>query len=656
MATIEPFKLHAVKLPGGFRVVQKEPNRNDEWLGPLSRLNVLIGPNNSGKSRLLRALMRPPAEAGGVIVRSEGWSALEAATSQVRRHLETVGASASSASANLSELASKVFGLESWVLSAGSHEEKHVRLRDRIREMVDLTQSPIFRNQFELTNRDHASELTQALREAQGTVVRNMASPLAMRCIYVPALRSMRLIPGENPASKSAASDEELRNDPLSLLASRDYDLSIGARFPTHGNVTFTSTIHSGQSLYAVVQRRLLGSYQDRTWVKRYEAYLSERFFQGQQVSLIPRIGQPMHIKIADAAERPLSQLGDGLQQVVLLTYPYMLEPTAHVLLFIEEPELYLHPGFQRALIEAWLDYRPEVNDSSPPGSLQVFVATHSSQFLDLTLDRKNITVFRCAAQLNEDGGSERDTNIRVSRVGDDARCILADLGMRNSAVLLCNCTIWVEGITDRMYLRHWLDLYWQSSNQSRDRHRYLEDVHFAFIEYSGANITHWSFLDRADQPKGMDPKTLCGELFLIADQDDANDKAKSERHKCLEAALGERFWRLPVREIENLLSPLTIASIVHAGDDQAPPTPLFVHDDYKDKPLGRFIDEHIPLEASTGRLYRSRGYADRSGTIRDKRGFAERAIRAMRSWDDVSLEAQELVSAVASFIEQRNP
>lgn len=123
------------------------------------------------------------------------------------------------------------------------------------------------------------------------------------------------------------------------------------------------------------------------------------------------------------------------------------------------------------------------MNDSSPPGSLQVFVATHSSQFLDLTLDRKNITVFRCAAQLNEDGGSERDTNIRVSRVGDDARCILADLGMRNSAVLLCNCTIWVEGITDRMYLRHWLDLYWQSSNQSRDRHRYLEDVHFAFIE-----------------------------------------------------------------------------------------------------------------------------------------------------------------------------
>lgn len=142
------------------------------------------------------------------MVRSEGWSALEAATSQVRRHLETVGASASSASANLSELASKVFGLESWVLSAGSHEEKHVRLRDRIREMVEPRPvAGLFRNQFELTNRDHASELTQALRKAQGTVVRNMASPLAMRIVRARIADSMRLIPGENPASNSAASD-----------------------------------------------------------------------------------------------------------------------------------------------------------------------------------------------------------------------------------------------------------------------------------------------------------------------------------------------------------------------------------------------------------------------------------------------------------------
>lgn len=63
--------------------------------------------------------------------------------------------------------------------------------------------------------------------------------------------------------------------------------------------------------------------------VKHYEAYLSERFFQGQQVSLIPRIGQPMHIKIADAAETAAFPVGGWTLGSVLLTYPYMLEPTA---------------------------------------------------------------------------------------------------------------------------------------------------------------------------------------------------------------------------------------------------------------------------------------------------------------------------------------
>src|SRR6266481_5930628 len=65
----------------------------------------------------------------------------------------------------------------------------------------------------------------------------------------------------------------------------------------------------------------------------------------------------------------------------------------------------------------------------------------------------------------------------------------------QNSSVFLSNSTIWVEGITDRRYVSHYLDLY---QNHLRDEseanslsapRRYRQDLHYSFVEYAGATL-----------------------------------------------------------------------------------------------------------------------------------------------------------------------
>ena len=90
-------------------------------------------------------------------------------------------------------------------------------------------------------------------------------------------------------------------------------------------------------------------------------------------------------------------------------------------------------------------------------------------------------------------------------------------LGVQNSSVFLSNCTIWVEGITDRHYVKHFLDLHKKENKDDPDICDFNEDYHYSFVEYGGNNITHWSFLDKEETP--INVEKLCGRLFLLADK-----------------------------------------------------------------------------------------------------------------------------------------
>ena len=134
------------------------------------------------------------------------------------------------------------------------------------------------------------------------------------------------------------------------------------------------------------------------------------------------------------------------------------------MLFFIEEPELNLHPGLQRKLIEAML--------SDEFSNHQFFLTTHSNHLLDLTLD-------------------------------------------------------------------------------------------YSFVEYSGANLIHWNF-DDADNLEEINAKYLSRHIFLVADNDFPNNNSKKKKNQeILEGILKDNYYKLPVREIENLLSVSVLKKVI---------------------------------------------------------------------------------------------
>lgn len=586
----------------------------------LSRLNVFIGPNNSGKSRLLRGLfaatdlMYVPGDA----VARKGIDALAELRLIARRMRASVDDGHTQAvEREVNKLRLPFFAL---ARAGADRDAQDIGANDNILG-VARTARNAHRDTLNLGN---FADLYGTFRDARNTLIQGPTTNWEPVRIYFPALRGLRPLGGDTD-----------------LIRKRTIDDYFHVEFANNrGEPRLRDdTIVTGQTMNGEVRQLLLGTLQERQVVQDYEQLIGECFFSGKRVTLIPRDdADVLFVKIGNEKEQPIFALGDGIQQIIMLTLPLFLRHDADVLLFIEEPELYLHPGYQRLLIELFL--------RNPPGNSQIFVATHSQHFLDLTLDHDNISVYRVAKELDDTGAIEEVVpEFRVSLASDDRRDLLRELGVHNSAVLLANCTIWVEGITDRMYIRHFLALY--ARHHLGELDAYLEDIHYAFVEYSGGNITHWSFCE----PDGdtMDAERICGDLMVVVDQ----DEDKEERHTKLTRYLGDRAYILPCREVENLLAPDTVRAVMVAYGEDAANLRNFGHTSYRDKPLGKYLDNQGFKDASKRKR---ESYAEASGTIKDKLKFAERAIDAMNDYEEMSEIACALTEAIVGFIKAMNP
>jgi len=260
-----------------------------------------------------------------------------------------------------------------------------------------------------------------------------------------------------------------------------------------------------------------------------------------------------------------------------------------------------------------------------------------------LTLDLENVSIYTFAKEIEAGVGVEKTPKFRIENVSNEDFRSLELLGVRNSSVFLSNCTIWVEGVTDRRYLRLYLHLFQEKKNLKE----FKEDLHFSFVEYGGGNITHWSFLDNNDD--NIDVNRLCGKLFLVCDRD--NSKTKGERQNKLKNVLGDRFHCLECREIENLLTPEVLKSVVQKYEGDNVVFNDVAQENYKSTLLGEFIETKMLRNPPK----RKGGYKDESGTIKDKVRFCDKALAEINSFDQLSKEAQALTETLYNFIVKNN-
>jgi hypothetical protein len=590
-------------------------NKKGPNLTNLSKINIFVGPNNSGKSRFTRLLSAIKQLKFTTTLNLDKIEELKINTVKAvnkfvsdNRYAEIPGISDRANSLKKYEYYDESTDIFQDISKIYENIYKPADLNVRTGNVIGplpASQSKRFRDYLEDLYKDVQSALSA------------LPKKISFKRLYIPTLRGLR---------------------PFSDKKDLYKDRTINDYFKEHGPEIFT-----GLSMYDTVHDLLVGDLDERESIVEFQNFLSETFFENREVALIPRKGSDvLFLKIGSEMEFPIYNLGDGIQSIIILTFPLFQLIEEELLVFIEEPEMFMHPGLQRIFLNTLSYFKKH----------QFFFTTHSNHFLELTFDYENISIYTFEKTIKETGEKIVSPDFKICNISNESRKTLELLGVRNSSVLLSNCTIWVEGITDRKYISHYLELYQNKlkSDVGKEDHFEIlrEDMHYSFVEYSGANITHWSFLEEEGSDT-INIDYLCGKLFIITDKDDQDSHAM--RHDKLKAKLDDRYYCLPVREIENLLTPEILRKVITDYEKSSPIFPEFKQDDYRDAYLGTFIEDTL-LKGSKTRAGR---YATESGTITQKIKFCDKAIDHIKTYDDLSPEAQELSKRLYDFIKNNN-
>jgi hypothetical protein len=597
----------------------------EKMLSQLGKVNLFVGENNSGKSRLLRGL----AGAQKLHTHHTGVDALESFRRKWLKPLHEIESREGLTSGTISLL--RGYALIDFV------EEEADFTREWGATLNQLSSMPVVGGPHGVQEPVRQEIITVGSKARQEFLESDFGNKLSFTKIYIPALRGLRDIGHSADVYFSRTWEDYFKENPAGK-----------------------PEVFTGLNLFNEYRSLLLGSFEKRQWARDFESFISRSFFSGRPMTLIPsEQSKTLEVKIGTEKERPIHSLGDGIQAIIILTFPLFKNREKPTLVFFEEPEICLHPGYQRLFQSVLLNNFP---------NQQYFLTTHSNHFLDITADKESVSVFTFRREITEADESPREQDARYSieNVSNDDVRPLELLGVRNSSVLLSNCTIWVEGITDRRYLAKWLKLFVAERNRQTNEKAegcslraqelakdFREDLHFSFVEYSGSNITHWSFLDEI--PDAVNVKRLCGKVFLIADKDDPKEGGKkASRPANLKANLGDNFKQLPCREIENLLTPSVIAAVL-TDMEKKPVAFAAKQQDYENAGLGSFIENH--LRAANFRLKRRYAHGDKTNdsTIVPKVQFCARALEHMKDFADLSHGARDLTEAVYKFIAENN-
>ena len=341
---------------------------------------------------------------------------------------------------------------------------------------------------------------------------------------------------------------------------------------------------------------------------------------------------------------------------------------------FIDEPEIGLHPGLQRIFLDV-ITSEKHVMDKKH----RFFLTTHSNHLLDLTLEKKAISIFSISRRV-KDG----KPIFVVRNSSNDRLRALTELGALNSSVLMANCSIWVEGVTDRIYVRKFLKVYCEENGLPA----FQEDIHYAFFEYSGGNITHYLWHStEADEEDGggkrkgvelekINMQFVANRVFLLADRDSGKDEKHEYWKKQAGKSNGEFLYYVTTgKEIENYLTPdfLTVAlsdasfrlSKPSTGETKEPwlsandiesGLASAAHQEYCDVSidigLAKYLVDKLGLKSGSMQPKNST-----TGTFstENKKKLADLVDRKLTK-DNIGEPAKELAKSVYEFIKKHNP
>ena len=355
-------------------------------------------------------------------------------------------------------------------------------------------------------------------------VRRSLAS---LKYLYIPTLRGALSIKTGDSSTKQYIGDQSYTQTVLDV-----YKLE----------ALKTLTTFTGLDLYNRILELRNIDRKSRKGFVAFEAFLSARFFNGQGVELIADYKRrTILINLGNDDERELHDVGDGIQSLIILLFPiFTCEDKLWVV--AEEPEVHLHPGFQTLFLETLL-----TDKYLRAKELTYFITTHSNHLLDYSLTKSGAVSMYTFTPENRDGHKYSI----VKRVNGTDISMLDLLGVANSSVFLSQCSVWVEGISDRMILRAYLNAYLRYKNNE-----FIEDLHYSFIEYGGSNIRHYSMDSHSapHQDRRMKAFVHANRIWMLSDLDSGKEKRDFHRSMKELERPGFFYQTTVAREIENTL------------------------------------------------------------------------------------------------------
>jgi len=183
-------------------------------------------------------------------------------------------------------------------------------------------------------------------------------------------------------------------------------------------------------------------------------------------------------------------------------------------LILWDEPENGLHPTRRSRLLELMFE-----------DGRQFVVASHASEFAPVFF--KKGKVFRCDSDFDQETEAVK---LKAIHVADrrDAFAALEVLGVHPARTLFtANVVIWVEGPTELLFYRHWL-------NPRLDKHGLHEGYHYTYMQYGGALIAYLSMADDKQFESTFDLLSISRHPVILADSDLRHDPGEEQPQKYL--------------------------------------------------------------------------------------------------------------------------
>jgi hypothetical protein len=270
--------------------------------------------------------------------------------------------------------------------------------------------------------------------------------------------------------------------------------------------------------------------------------HLFDPHFASLEMKATPSPDMSLTIDAQDAIPIPLQAMGSGIAEMVIILAALEEDAEGNARgchYYIEEPELHLHPRLLRRFMAELADFK----------DVQFFISSHSNVVLDsLSSYRDRVFLFSQTAK----GSCRAEACHGVVQ----QHAILDALGVNGSALLQTNCVIWVEGPSDRLYLRKWLE-----EIAATARETLLEGADYSFVFYGGKVLSHFQFEPDEDVLQDLIPMLSISRFSaVVMDRDtppnQPEESLTATKRKILEGARRDEAHRLARvtvgREIEN--------------------------------------------------------------------------------------------------------